>query len=453
MQNYDPLRKWERSLLWSLVPILLLFGGLVTYRSAFSERRMGDVNMLFRAAWAARIGGEQLYTITSDNGLNYHYPPFFAYLLSPFAHPPAGETLDLALPLGVSVFVWYVLNVGLMLLGTHLMASVLESVLPPTLRYGRRWWTLRIVPVVVCVVDIGTTLNQGQVTILLLLMLLVGAIAQLRKRSMTAGVWLGAAICVKIFPAFLALVPFTRRDFRCFAGLFLALFLGLILFPVLVYGPTTTLDLYHQLEDVLIGPALGWGEDRSRHEQLFSPEGPSSQSLVSAITTLMEFGQQTTFHDVPSLVRVIFLPLALAMTVLTLWVFRPSKQFETNRERTIHALLFFGVMLLLMVILCPVSHKHYLMLAFPLVATIFAISLYADESYRFRLGWVLVLYFAGSLLPSLPMLDFLKEWCIPLYAALMLWAVGLWAGSRQSSILVEERPVSESDKLTIGQFA
>src|SRR5262245_36716069 len=102
------LRLSERWGLGLLATILVVFGLLVEYRSVFLSRRMGDLGVFLRAGWAARKGGEQLFTITCNNGWHYNYPPLLAVLLIPLADPPPGETAGAGLPYAVSVGLWYV---------------------------------------------------------------------------------------------------------------------------------------------------------------------------------------------------------------------------------------------------------------------------------------------------------------------------------------------------------
>src|SRR5205807_2477758 len=83
------LARREKILLILLALFFLLFGLSVEYRSAFLTRRMTDLGVYLRAAWAVQ-DGQDLYDVTDDNGWHYLYPPLFAILLVPFADPPLG---------------------------------------------------------------------------------------------------------------------------------------------------------------------------------------------------------------------------------------------------------------------------------------------------------------------------------------------------------------------------
>ena len=131
----------------------------------------------------------------------------------------------------------------------------------PAVRAGplgtKRWWRLRVVPVLALVIPIGQTLARGQVT-LLLLALLAGFAADLcRRRDLRAGLWLAAAICLKIIPAFLLIVPLWQRNLRCLAGCVLGLIVGLLVIPAGVFGLPRTLEYYAEYDAKVLRPGVG----------------------------------------------------------------------------------------------------------------------------------------------------------------------------------------------------
>ena len=60
------LSRWERRGLVIGLCLLVAFGGLVVWRSAFLHQRHGDLGVYLRAAWAVRTGND-IYTVT-DKG-------------------------------------------------------------------------------------------------------------------------------------------------------------------------------------------------------------------------------------------------------------------------------------------------------------------------------------------------------------------------------------------------
>jgi hypothetical protein len=205
--QWEPPRRWERWALALLFLATVVFGVLVENKSAFLSRRMGDLGCYLRAAWAVRAGGD-MYGVTEDNGWHYNYPPLYAILLTPLADPPANVDHTGFVPYAVSVAIIYGFNLLCLVAAVHILASAMEKVSADPLvrsvpRGCRRWWALRVLPILVCLPPIGHTLMRGQ-TNLLLLALVCGLIAGLmRGRSLAAGMCLAGAICLKIYPGFL----------------------------------------------------------------------------------------------------------------------------------------------------------------------------------------------------------------------------------------------------------
>ena len=215
------LSSWERAGLYCLVAVVLIFGAVVELRSAFLHRRMGDAGVFFRAAWAVTSGAD-IYDVSDDNHWHFNYPPLFAILMTPLADAPPNESQAGQLPFWASIGIWYAFNIGCMILAVHLLASALEatSSREDVRRQPagcRRWWYLRLLPILVCLPPVGLSLMRGQVNMLLLLLLAGLAASSLRGRSGSAGLWLAGAICLKVIPAFLLLFPLWRRDRRALA--------------------------------------------------------------------------------------------------------------------------------------------------------------------------------------------------------------------------------------------
>ena len=117
---------WLRRLPIVLVLVLAAFGALVEYRSCFIERRMGDLTVFVRTAWAVR-SGEDIYDVADEKGFHYQYAPLLAILMTPLADPPAGVDRTWVLPYPAITAVWYILNVFFLAVAVHGLASALEE--------------------------------------------------------------------------------------------------------------------------------------------------------------------------------------------------------------------------------------------------------------------------------------------------------------------------------------
>jgi hypothetical protein len=452
----DRLKPWERRGLIALLLVMLAFGAVVEWRSAFLKRRMTDLGAFLRAAWAVRVGGD-FYSTEDENHWHFHYPPVVALLLTPLADPPPGANRAGMLPFGVSVLIWYGLSLVFLVLAVHWLAGALEQssahaavrAVPPG---SRRWWALRALPVVVCLPILGASLVRGQVDALMLMLLCGMIAAALRGRSGRAGLWLAAAICLKIIPAFLLIYPLWRRDGRWLAGCAVGLVIGLVLIPVAILGPSLTMTRYRKLGEVLVLPAFGMGEDRTRAKELIDITSTDSQSFAAILHNTLHFQRATRPAQATVLVRRSHWAIGGLLTLLTLlagWrrsvvdhpatarlrLYHPMGDSESpplskrkSGEGTAQALVL-GALCLLMILCSPVCHLHYFCMVIPilmaLIASIWESRQTGIETPRLgkRLGLVLCLYFAANTLPRLPGLEALRDLGLAMYAATFLWGV------------------------------
>jgi hypothetical protein len=439
-----PVSRRERWALAGFFLILMGFGWLVQMRSALLSKRMGDLNVFLRAGWAVRSGAD-LYAITDDNGFHYCYPPLLAILMAPLADGPAGFDRTGMLPYALSVRICYDLNLILLALAMHWLASALEGRSGPP-GGSRRWWALRLWPVIACLVPIGHTLMRGQVNLLLLALLCGTIAAVIRGHSFRAGLWLAGAICLKIIPAFLLIFPLWRRDLRFLAGCAFGLAVGLVLIPLAVLGPSRTVDCYRKLTTVLIAPGLGVGGDQSRAEELTNVTATDSQSVLAVLHNTLHPDWTKRPAKASPAVRLASYVVCGAMTLLTL--------LAAGRRRSDDAtavVLCWGLLTLDMLLLSPVCHLHYFSLSVLVVAGLFEAHWQRQSTLAPGPGlWVLLAFgVVANLLPHLPAMNKLRDGGLAMYAALALWLTGIvvmWARRRRpappTAEPVEVRPVA-----------
>jgi hypothetical protein len=427
------LARWER---WSLLLLLLVvvaFGVLVEIRTAFLKRRMGDFGCYARAAWAVRTGSDP-YEVTDDTGWHYNYPPLFAILMAPLANAPPRADTSGTLPWAWVAGIWYGLNVLCLALAVHWLAGALERTSALSGLHGqpagaRSWWLLRVVPVLVCVVPIGHTLMRGQANLVLLALLCGMAAGLLRGQRFRAGLCLAGMICIKIFPAYLTLYPLWRRDMRCLAGCSAGLMLGLVLIPLAVFGPAQTVRHYEKWAQVLLGPALGVGDDQSRAVELIRVVATDTQAFQATIHNTIHLDRATRPVQVDSWVRAAHWTIGAVLTGLTLLA------AGRRRHEGVRAVLLLGALTILMLLLSPVCHLHNLALCVLLVGGLVMTDW--ERAGRPRIGWGLMVLFTVYLilnvLPQLPGLEYTRDVGLAMYAALMLWltaVIKLWQSPR-----------------------
>jgi hypothetical protein len=312
-----------------------------------------------------------------------------------------------------------------------------EHVSGGVVRFGRRWWFMRTTPIFVCIAAIGHTFSRGQVNTLML-MLICGLIAGLMtSRSFLAGLSLAGAICLKIIPAFLVLVPLWRRDGRCLVAVAVGLVVGLGAIPLAVLGPTRTVESYRVLGEAVLGPAFGLGGDRSRGEELLDVSASDSQSFRTMIQASLYPDRDTRPRDATGGVKWASNALGLLLMLVTLAACRGARRTETG----LSLLFFAGALMLVMLLLSPVSHLHYFVLEVPLVMALLARdwakkpaltgSLLrpgrADSPLSIGTLAILTIILLGNLLPQLPVFLVLRDRGLAGITALLLWLVACWA--------------------------
>jgi alpha-1,2-mannosyltransferase len=411
--NIDRLTRRERIILAILVAILPLFGALVVWRSCYMARRHTDFGVYARAAWAARTGHD-IYEVTDDSGLHYCYPPTFAVLMAPFAEPPKGEQQQYYLPFGISVGIWFALSVGFAFAAAHILASAVESTCNGTID-RRRWWGLRVWPVLLTLPALGNNLSHGQVNSLLL-MLVAGAIAALvRGRSRAAGAWLAGAIALKVIPGFLTLIPLMRRDRRCFSGLTLGLVVLLIGVPAFAWGPTGIWRANLKFVDVMIHPAVGDASQADRSEEMFNILKTDNQSIQAMFHAWQHWGDANAPAEPATHTRAAHWLIGIALTLTTLFVGR--RQLAGSE-----LLLFAGALTTVMLFVSPMCHLHYYVLTMPLVTGLLFRAWNSGQDVRFtrQLPVLLGLHVVGGVIPlvfeSYRNLGFAPLTTIPLWA-------------------------------------
>jgi hypothetical protein len=381
------LTRWERTILLALLAVIVAFGGLVEFRAAFADRRMSDLTVFLRAGWAVRTGADIYHVPDEGNGWYYVYPPFFAILMAPLAEAPANADQSWMLPYPITVGFWYLFNVGLLFWCVHRLASALQKIsTDPEVRDQpagcRRWWFLRMAPILVCLVPIGSTLSHGQTNIIILAMLCGMLAAILEKKSLQAGLWMAAPICVKVFPAFLLLYPLWRRDYRCLAGCAVGLFVGLVALPGAVFGPERTVTYYQEFADMILLPGVGHGGNQARAATLTSITRTDTQSFM-AIMHNLQYLRTYRPPDPSSAIRLAHWGLGAVLTSIVLLAAGWRRDGKPLAE-----MLFLGLLVMLMMFLSPVCHLHYFGWLIPVIMGSLLLHWEHRRNLALSVGWV-----------------------------------------------------------------
>lgn len=403
--------RWKfsrRENIWLAVGLCLLiaFGINLERRTALRRIPMTDLGV-FAIASDAVWSGQNLYAVTDWHGWHYQYPPALAILFLPLAEPvpqglpvlkPGEQYTESNTPWGYEltghsgygqgsyyyglkqqnrrfvgiVGAWYVLSVLFVILSAHALACALEgfgmkSPPPDGNAERRRWWKLRLLPLLVCGGSLGRDLSRGQVDVLMLVAVALGLYLAANKRDLKAGLWLSFPATVKLIPPFLLIYPFWRRQWRLAAGVVAGLVFFLIILPGVTLGSKRTAELYQVWIEVLAKPALGHGTDTSRLTELTGMTSTDNQSMLAAIHNWRYYSlprNQRPQEAAPWERHAVYL---IGVLMLAGIGFAAGMRREDSPQEL---LIFAGLLVGLGFVVSPVVHNFYHLLMLPLIGAL-----------------------------------------------------------------------------------
>lgn len=208
----------RRVLTWTGIAILWIgFLALSWFLSQQSTFAMADFRVYYDGALLLR-NGQPLYQGTV--GMVYLYPPLLAQLLLPLVSFLSLEQVWV---------VWFGLNV-LLLLGIVILLS-------RATRRSRWLWVMTPL-----FLPITEALGNGQVTVILLVLMAGAWLAVKQKRCFLAGALLALAAWLKVYPALLIVYFIWKRDWQVVRGALVGgIALGLL--QIAISGPETMIEM------------------------------------------------------------------------------------------------------------------------------------------------------------------------------------------------------------------
>jgi hypothetical protein len=328
---------------------------------------------------AARVlnAGEPLYdtslmiaAATSDGQTiafpAYIYPPFLAALLRPIA----------VLPFGIAKTLWFGFNLVCLFVSLWLLTRLI----------GLSWRTLLPIGLIALVIPaIYDTLLLGQVN-LLLLILISGSVCLSSRptslpREIAAGLLLGIAVAIKLFPIVIGFSYIVRRRFVALASMLGGMLAMLIVGIVVGNGPENTFRYYTQ---VLPGFA---GGTNNPGEQSIWPIMGRLFSLNTFNFAFLTTENHTTVivHPIlnaPIAGSILALVGAICITLITvLSLIRSSPD-----NQAIPALPEYSLMIVLILLTFPIVHDHYLSLL--CIPIFYIIQRYRQEQRATTTHWL-----------------------------------------------------------------
>jgi hypothetical protein len=471
----------------ALAVVAVAFGLVVEVRSALLKERRTDLPVYLEAAWAVRAGTDP-YDIKTERSCHYNYPPLLAIALAPLAQRPLGAANSGSVPFPLAVLLWYILSLAALFWGADRLARALEkSASDPAVRNQRRgcrrWWLLRLLPILVCLPGVARTLSLGQVDLLVLALICATAAAAVRRRGWEAGLWLSIAVCIKLIPAFLLLYPLRRRDWPWLASCTAGVLVCGALVPIVVWGPVRAWEYQRHWVEAVVLPGFGLGNDHSRESDLTSLAAVNSQSFVGVLHNFQYPDRQSQPARASFGVMAV---AALACTMLTALTLLPagrrglrSVAYAVNKrtrvavarvrwhrpddahliqaeipsetvvvrqtDRSHDPALALGGLVAVMLLLVPVCHPHYLCHWMPLVMILLALDMerHCNRGVGRRLLAVFAVLAIANGLASIPGLTVLRDFGLAAACGMFLWSLGTVALWRRATVLPDgsEQPV------------
>ncbi len=414
-------RAWsgQARLAWAVVALLV---GLWQGPNFVRELRPGQGSLRdFVQEWASArnfLEGRPIYEdqqVSLARYLDYHRNPdnpTDRFFLHYNAHPPTSVLL--AVPLARldypdATLAWNLISLAALAVSFWLFNQQLHITSSP-------WALLPLLAYLLLCGPFRQQMYQGQLNLVLLLLLTATWASDRSGRSLAAGTLLGLATAIKLFPGFLVLYFLLRRDWRAVGATVIAfgLLTGL---TTAVLGATTYRDYVSDVLPQVAAYESDWlnASFAGFWSRLFNPT--SHQNTVIPLWTSPLLASAGTL-----LCRVAL----LAACVWALW------RMKTPAERD----LAFGLLLPAMLLISPIAWDHYFLLLFLPVIVIWQRLQHAGPArwlfvlipaaLSLNMGW----YYRVLILPGLNggtsgPLQTLTIVALPFYALLALFVVGI----------------------------
>ena len=426
-RSTNEMSVWERRTLNVLLLAALIWGVCVVCRATLSANRSTDLGVYFAAAQAVREHSD-LYGATY-NGNHYQYPPLLALLLANVVPAPPKLGLPVSAAFAIADGVWYLLSLLALGLSVRVLAASLTrswAHTNPALRtVWRPVWTLRLLPVLVCLHCLGRELQLGQVDLFMLAFVSFAIAAAAEGRSVSAGLWVAAGICLKGMPLLLLLYPLWRRDWRWLLSSLGGLALGLIVLPVVAFGYDGASRYTREYADVLLLPALtGKVTDHSRDEEMLNQNAVHNYSLLGVLHNLENLSTPRDQRPKTASARNRQWAAAVGTALILITLLASGIRRQVSPLATI---LCLTMLVVLMLIVNPVCQSYVFVLLIPAIMAVCAADMERSGRVLPRpavLG-VLAAYVVAQAASSFS--PFVRDSGLVLATVLALWFAGLMA--------------------------
>jgi hypothetical protein len=374
-----------------------------------------------------------IYTVRYNNN-HYMYPPFLAILLAYAVPAPDAPGQPASAAFAATVNVWYDLSLLALAVAVGVLAKTLSRMWrenpPPRPSQWHPIWTLSLLPVVLCLHSLGRELQLGQIDLFLLALVVMTIASAAAGRSYQAGLWLAAAICLKVMPVLLLVYPLWRRDWRWLLSCLGGLVVGLVILPLLVFGYDGTVKYTQEYTRLMVLPAVeGKIANHARDGELLNQNAVHNYSILGVIHNLENISQSRDERPKKASVsnRHLAAVLGLLLSLFTLAVTGIRRQVSP-----LATVLCLTMLTAVMLIGSPVCQSYYFVLLIPLFMAVIAVNL-RQSAVAFPHPWLIAVcltYPVAQVLSSFSPL--IRDSGLVLATVLLLWFVALNALRRET---------------------
>ena len=407
----------------ALLLLALIYGFIVECRATMTKKHNTDLGVYLAAAQAIRENGD-VYT-TRYNRDHYMYPPFLAILLTHIVPAPDRPGQPTSEAFAITVNLWYDLSVLALAGAIFFLAKTLSSNAPESLTSAsENWrpvWTLRLLPVILCLHCLGRELQLGQIDLFLLFLVVMTMTAAAQGRSYQAGLWNAAAICLKVMPVLFLLFPLWRRDWRWLLSCLGGMVIGLVILPLALLGFDKTVKYTREYEADMVLPAInGKIVDHSRDGEMLNQNAVHNYSILGVMHNLEYISQPRDERPKQASVFNRHLALAVGVILSVLTLTATGFRRRISPTATIDCL---AMLTAVMIIGSPVCQSYYFVLLIPLFMAVTFAGLKHSGSNLPSLGIIAVCiaYPIAQVMASISPL--LRDCGLVLATVLLLWGM------------------------------
>jgi hypothetical protein len=409
------------TILIGLFAIIFLYASVSLFYRAFLGPHT-DFNIYYQTAERIIQGqGDTLYQpFDRGESWRYVYLPAFACVFVPFS----------MLPLPIAIILWCILN-GMMI--GHIAVLLIRTLSIPKEKLGFFGSILFLTTGMYLLENV----QLGQVHVLLAYLIVLAWSHSRKGADLAAGIFLGGAIVIKLFPVVLLFYFILQRKWKGLLSAILTLGILVFLFPIPFLGWNVTWNhTQHYTSEVILPFLSAETQFGYTYELITNVDSLHNQDLgsllqrhFSSLNSLPESYKFLNWASVPAKqVRLWMFGISFLFILITLvWLSRIHTRWEC---KTLRVDRIYSVLLVLAFLIIPRLRLAYLLpLALPTLVLLMDFTLGDSKDLR-RVGLILV--FIPAFFWACTAVEILRACSVGFYGMLGFWMGILFLYTRVS---------------------